>query len=640
MWDIYALRSSTGGYPWTIDGKSSTFVYIKNAADHAQQYFLDVKYNGGVYAIGNKTIGAGQTVTYDLRELRDDQIRDNRGRLIPLNVNSGQVHWSKVGGEAGVLIGRSEQVDVALGISSNYACINCCGDNPDQSSFQVVPGSWTAFVNDSVYFTATVQYQDCYGGTSPPTDVYDAEWTSDNLEVADVGAGVALAQAPGTAHIKARWQTQRYYSTGDGGGGGLDGGGGGGGSCNSFNVTYDATPATFTVKPSVASIKASITSTKNAVTGDRPAEGTFTSTNTSTAFATTSTSSTDLMVVFQTSEALVTITAQGVNPSESQLRWKIDRDPSDTVAQGIPGLSDQTGASITVTPSVAGNFRLICYYDTNGNSAYDSGEELRVLRLAVVRATLDANESTIDSPGVAFAGSQNRVTTFLAMTVTCVVLLEGGGSNRLIGVNQVTVGQVGNLTSENFIVNYPVPTPTPAPPGDVAGTEWEVPGAGTPMIDTGRVDSGHEPTGGDTAFRNSSRSSSTNPSGVGRRVTALTDDDPSFGVWDFLHPSTHNPWLTTQGGYSFREFVVAYSATFTRYYVVLAKGSWTITATGSNSGGGTWSNNGSSVTISGGNGTAQLTSTLTNGSPQSGDAAGVQVLGLSFANEHRFSHTP
>jgi len=247
MWDIYALRSSTGGYPWTIDGKSSTFVYIKNAADHAQQYFLDVKYNGGVYAIGNKTIGAGQTVTYDLRELRDDQIRDNRGRLIPLNVNSGQVHWSKVGGEAGVLIGRSEQVDVALGISSNYACINCCGDNPDQSSFQVVPGSWTAFVNDSVYFTATVQYQDCYGGTSPPTDVSDAEWTSDNIEVADVGAGVALAQAPGTAHIKARWQTQRYYSTGDGGGGGLDGGGGGGGSCNSFNVTYDATPATFAV---------------------------------------------------------------------------------------------------------------------------------------------------------------------------------------------------------------------------------------------------------------------------------------------------------------------------------------------------------------------------------------------------------
>ncbi len=253
MWDIYALRSSTGGYPWSIDGNSSTFVYIKNAADHEQQYLLHVKYDGGEYAIGNKTVGAGQTVTYDLRKLRDDQIPDNRGRVIPLNVNSGQVHWSKVGAETGVLIGRSEQADVTVGISSNYACINCCSDNPNQYDFHVVPGSTSALVNDSVYYTARIQMSDCYGG-SYYTDVTDAEWTSDNPEVADIGAGVALAQAPGSADINARWQTQRYFSVGDGGGGEFLGGGGGGGSCESFNVTYDATPATLTVKPILSGV--------------------------------------------------------------------------------------------------------------------------------------------------------------------------------------------------------------------------------------------------------------------------------------------------------------------------------------------------------------------------------------------------
>lgn len=105
---------------------------------------------------------------------------------------------------------------------------------------------------------------------------------------------------------------------------------------------------------------------------------------------------------------LLTVTATGVTPasSASQLRWKIDRDPSDTVASATPGLSATVGAQVSITPSTAGNFRLICFFDTNANSAYESGEELRILRFAVVRATLvtGTTVTSIDSGGLNYAG--------------------------------------------------------------------------------------------------------------------------------------------------------------------------------------------------------------------------------------------
>ncbi len=195
------------------------------------------------------------------------------------------------------------------------------------------------------------------------------------------------------------------------------------------------------------------------------------------------------------------------------------------------------------------------------------------------------------------------------------------------------------MLSDTSVINYPVPLPTPPAPGNVPGTETEIPGPTgnvTPMMDTGNVAPGQEPTGGSTVFRGSSNQST---SGSERTVTA--DDDPGFGPWDLLHPTTRNPWATTQGGLSLREFIVAYSSSFPRYYVVLARGDWTITGVGSNAGGGTWNNTNSTVTIQGGSsGSAPLTITVTDGSPQSGDSVGVQVLGLSYVNEHHYAHTP
>ncbi|MDX6499709.1 MAG: hypothetical protein QOG23_2969 [Blastocatellia bacterium] len=249
MWDIYALRSSTGGYPWSINGNSATFVYIKNSSNHQQHYFMNVHYDGGDYRVGRKTIEAGESVIFDLRKLRDEQVPDIHGDKIPLSVSSGQIHWTKTGIEDGVLIGRSEQVDSTLGISSNYACANCCDDSA--TSGRIEPSSATIAVGETYNFVAIDNLQDCYG-YSYPQEVYAAQWSSSDENVASVSVGQATANGAGTATITADFYDTRHVVVLCGPFGNPPGFGGD--CCDPRQVQF--TPhASLTVKPSISQDK-------------------------------------------------------------------------------------------------------------------------------------------------------------------------------------------------------------------------------------------------------------------------------------------------------------------------------------------------------------------------------------------------
>lgn len=74
MSDPEAHHSSTGGYPWFIEGDSATVIYLKNTTDRPQRYTLELDFAGGIYALGLKTVAPRQTVTLDVRALRDRQV--------------------------------------------------------------------------------------------------------------------------------------------------------------------------------------------------------------------------------------------------------------------------------------------------------------------------------------------------------------------------------------------------------------------------------------------------------------------------------------------------------------------------------------------------------------------------------------
>jgi hypothetical protein len=206
LWDVPAQRSATGGYPWRIEGNSSTFVYLKNTTDQPQDYTLQMSYDGGFYVMGLKTIGAHRTIALDLRALRDQQVPDVYGKTIPLTAERGQVVWSVHGTDGLAMIGRSEQVDEVEGVSSSYACQFCCPNSFYQAGLS--PENTAAVgVGSTIQFVAYETDANCYGNPMMPHPVINGvTWTSANTSAATINSsGLATGVAPGSSGIYARW---------------------------------------------------------------------------------------------------------------------------------------------------------------------------------------------------------------------------------------------------------------------------------------------------------------------------------------------------------------------------------------------------------------------------------------------------
>jgi hypothetical protein len=210
MWDVPAQRNGTGGYPWFIDGSSSTYVYIKNVTDTDQNYTFSLTYEGGDYSTGVKSVKAGQTVVYDLRAMRDNQVKDERGRTIPPEANRGKITWSVRGPKPLALLGRSEQVDLAKGTSSSYSCFMCCPNTYGWSYLD--PGEFFMKVSDTRFLRGVQVDYNCYGIEMPPY-YWGETWSINNVNVAAVsGSGTSAdmtAVGNGGTDVVGQWTVYR-----------------------------------------------------------------------------------------------------------------------------------------------------------------------------------------------------------------------------------------------------------------------------------------------------------------------------------------------------------------------------------------------------------------------------------------------
>jgi hypothetical protein len=229
--------------------------------------------------------------------------------------------------------------------------------------------------------------------------------------------------------------------------------------------------------------------TPNAVTDATPAVTPVSSTNTSAAFA--AADSPDLVSVLKAG----TITVKGINiqpaGSDNNVQWLLERDPNDRVnltkatgcdgnPAGAPAVHGSPGAQVSFDPE-AGNFHLVAFIDANGNGRFDEGEQLRILRIAVVRATLlnpDTSTFNIASRFVANTPEPGKERVLVegpgggpAMKIIGDYMIEGGGTTCRIGARAITVGNVGNLYSDTFVLNYPG-----TPPGTSLAVPAGVPG--------------------------------------------------------------------------------------------------------------------------------------------------------------------
>ena len=154
-------------------------------------------------------IKAGQTIAVDFRELRDAQTKDGLRRVIPANVDKGQIAWSAKGAKKNSLSVRSEQVSLSEGIASTYACLNCPCENRVIDGW-VDPISVEELVGGTFFLEGTQVEENCYS-TQFYTPIPYISWSSSNSSIASVDSGGnAEAIAAGETTIYASWDRIWY----------------------------------------------------------------------------------------------------------------------------------------------------------------------------------------------------------------------------------------------------------------------------------------------------------------------------------------------------------------------------------------------------------------------------------------------
>jgi hypothetical protein len=207
--DPLKLPSSAGGFPWKTDDNYTTIVYIKNESDLEREYIAKLTFDGGDYVLRVEKLKPGQTVAVDFKEFRDKQVPDVMGRLIPLEVTQGQASWSMRRGPNKGMTGRSEQVNIKKGVSSTYACYNCCPDSQWNTGTTFPEFVNTETGGEQLYLVA-VDTTNCYGQPSS-TSLPGYNFVSSNVPVATVTyEGDGLAVSPGGSTFTGKVYLERW----------------------------------------------------------------------------------------------------------------------------------------------------------------------------------------------------------------------------------------------------------------------------------------------------------------------------------------------------------------------------------------------------------------------------------------------
>jgi hypothetical protein len=215
--DPQAILNSTGSYPWFIDEKGSTVVFIKNTTNEPQRFLADIVYPGGMWGSNLRTIAPGQTVMLDVKAIRDAQVKGSEGNTVPIDATVGHVYWTSYGASAKKLIGRSQTVNLGKRLAVTYECqMGCsCGAGGFYNG-RITPSSASVDLGDTAPFVAEQQDVNCM---YIPGSWYtvSASWASSDTNIATVSGGIATGTGAGSTSIMASWMTSftTYGDTGD-----------------------------------------------------------------------------------------------------------------------------------------------------------------------------------------------------------------------------------------------------------------------------------------------------------------------------------------------------------------------------------------------------------------------------------------
>jgi len=199
-----------GSYPWSIEGDNRAVLHVKNIdapTDGAKREFMvKLYFDGGEYNVPLQRIEAGQTGVVDIRKLRDDQVKDVLGNVIPLNVTGGQLAWYGRANK-GEFIGRLAEYDPVAGTSSSFSCPQNCICTTGFFSGQTSPSVISDLIGHQAPLHPLETDADCNQANQFIYEIYNAIFSSSDTDVVTIDGYTATLVGPGTANISASWDT-------------------------------------------------------------------------------------------------------------------------------------------------------------------------------------------------------------------------------------------------------------------------------------------------------------------------------------------------------------------------------------------------------------------------------------------------
>jgi hypothetical protein len=203
---------ATGSNPFLLTGDSTSVTYIKNTGDTVSHVLAYIQHGGGPatpggqYMIGLKEIQPGETIAIDIRKLRDGQVRDQKGHLLPQDLLTGQINWRLHDGAP--IVGRTQVMSLTQALASNRSCPTCdC--TPTQIVMNLDPV--TLGVGDSFQPNLTETDFGCDGSQQFIGPGYGNLWFTNNTSVATVNNnGNVTGVGPGSTTVTANGSVPYY----------------------------------------------------------------------------------------------------------------------------------------------------------------------------------------------------------------------------------------------------------------------------------------------------------------------------------------------------------------------------------------------------------------------------------------------
>jgi hypothetical protein len=206
--DPKAMNFLGGSYPWNIAGDNHAVLHVKSidapTDGQKRQFMVKLYFDGGEYNLPLQQIEAGQTSEVDIKKLRDDQVKDALGHVIPLTVTGGQLAWYGRANK-GEFIGRLAAYDPVAGTSSSFSCPQNCICTSGFLSASMTPGVIDGFADDTFSLTALETDGDCNLANQFTYEIYGAEFLSSNTDVIAISGQTATLVDQGTADITVNW---------------------------------------------------------------------------------------------------------------------------------------------------------------------------------------------------------------------------------------------------------------------------------------------------------------------------------------------------------------------------------------------------------------------------------------------------